>query len=485
MAFSDDDRWRLRCEQIFEAAGDGLMVMDEEARPLAVNARLCRMLGRTREQVLAMAPADGIADLERQPMRFHLLEGQEQYSITRQLRHAEGHAIDIEATVTRIATGEILAVIRDVSDRVRTQQEQEELQRKLELAQRMESLGRLAGGVAHDFNNLLTVIMANVDLLLSRDPGSKQLHDITLASERAASLTRQLLAFSNSPSIRPQVLEVATLIREAAAMLERVLGEDYPLVLELEARPSHVMVDAGQFGQVIVNLALNARDAMPQGGSIRIETLRDEAAQQLLLAVSDGGPGVPAELRQRIFEPFFSSKPLGQGTGLGLATVFGIVRHWGGTVEVKDAALGGARFEVRCPVVESVPAHQASDDAPTTAVPLRILLVEDDAAVRGVVTRILESFGHTVYVYPGPLEVLAARATLEGTYDLLLTDVVMPEMDGPSMAAELGASNVVYMSGYPGDALARRGLELAPDRFLSKPFSPAALAEVVARAGRG
>ncbi len=480
-------RTASRYQRLFEAAGDGIMIMDDAARPLEVNERLCSMLGYSREQILGMSVSEGIADLGDNPMQLARLRDQDRYVIERQLRHADGTAVSVEVSVTRLGPGEILAVIRDVTERARALAEESELRRRLSQSERMESLGRLAGGIAHDFNNLLTVIIGSVDLMRRAGSGSETLEEIAVASHRAADLTRQLLAFSRRrPVTRPQVMSPNEYVEEAAGMLHRLLGEDVQLELQLQADLGLIQGDPGQFTQVILNLAVNARDAMPDGGRITIETtqLQRDQTEYLCLSVTDSGAGISPQLRERIFEPFFTSKGPGEGTGLGLATVFGIVTQSGGSIEVKDGPESGTTFDVYWPILTEAQAKTEKPAPPVATRKVRILVVEDDDAVRSVVVRALQDAGHEVIAVAGPSEVLAREPGFVDSFELMLTDVVMPEMDGPTLARKVGARNVVFMSGYPGDALDRRGVVVDPERFLEKPFTASALAEIIARASQ-
>ncbi len=481
---SEQRRTESRYSRLFEAAGDGIMIMDGEAKPLEVNARLCDMLGYSREQVLGMSADQGIADLGDNPMQLSRLRDEDRYVISRQLRHASGNVVDVEVSVTRLGPGEVLAVVRDTSDRVRAQEEEAALRRRLARSERMESLGRLAGGVAHDFNNLLTVIIGNVELLRREGVSADRVNQIDVASQRAADLTRQLLAFGRQPVVRLQVMDPNAAVDEASGLLRRLLGEDYVLEVQLDGSVEPICGDVGQFTQVILNLAVNARDAMPEGGKIQIRTLRQEreGLEGLQLSVTDRGPGIAPEDRERIFEPFYTSKAPGQGTGLGLATVFGIVSRAGGTIEVTDVPGGGSTFVVYWPAATEVASDPSDAGESALTQKLRILLVEDDAAVRSVVERALVEIGHQVTALSGPGEALGRGTEFVEQFDLLLSDVVMPEMDGPTLARELGAQNVVFMSGYPGDALSQRGLSVDPERVLEKPFSTSALARTLARA---
>jgi PAS domain S-box-containing protein len=367
------------------------------------------------------------------------------------------------------------------------------LQSQLQQAQKMETVGQLAGGVAHDFNNLLTVINTTADLaaadLQEGDPLREEFREIRLAGERAATLTRQLLAFSRKQVLQPAVLNVNTVVANMERMLGRLIGEN--ILLEFSPAPDlgSVKVDAGQLEQVVVNLVVNARDAMPDGGTLIVSTRNvtldaTYAAEHptctpgpnVLLAFTDTGLGMLEATRRRIFEPFFTTKGVGKGSGLGLSTVFGIVQQSGGRVEVYSEVGKGTVFKVYLPVVDS-PA-EAGAIAGATALARgteTVLVVEDDPAVRRVATRVLKGAGYTVLTANGGQQALALLKAHPGPVHLVLTDMVMPGMSGQELAARLGAErpnqNVLFTSGFTNDALRLGGLPNVSAQFIGKPYS--------------
>ena len=389
------------------------------------------------------------------------------------------------------AAGEIAQCI----ERKRVEQALHETEEQVRQLQKIEAIGRLAGGLAHDFNNLLTVITGHSQLLLRQlplvDPLRGGLDVIERTATRAGRLTMQLLAFSRKQILAPAVLDLNDAVPGMAEMLQRLIGEDITLTFNPGADLGRVTVDPGQLEQVVVNLVVNARDAMPNGGRITVETanveLNEDSARwhvgvgpgsYVMLAVSDTGTGMDAETRAHIFEPFFTTKALGKGTGLGLATVYGIVRQSGGNTRVESAPGAGSTFTIYLPRVEGV-LEQAVEAV--TALPARgsetILVVEDQNEVRSLVQRILEEFG---YVVLSAGEIADAFRIVErhgGPIHLLLTDMVMPEMNGVHLAERIVALRqemaVLFMSGYTDYAIVNHG------RFIQKPFTPDALARKV------
>jgi CheY-like chemotaxis protein len=356
--------------------------------------------------------------------------------------------------------------------------------------------------VAHDFNNLLTVITSYTDLLLAdlgpSDPRVEDLNQVRQAATTAASLTRQLLAFSRQQVIVPQRIVLEDVVANTHKMLKRVIGEDISVVTLLNPEPTTVQIDPGQIEQVIMNLAVNARDAMPTGGQVTIETSRvtlDAAYSQshppmvpgryALLAVSDTGTGMDANTRARIFEPFFTTKEVGKGTGLGLATVYGIVKQSGGFIWVYSEPGQGATFKIYLPLIAE-PADVVTAEREAPALPCgseTILLVEDESAVRNVARQILERCGYTVIEAAGGNQALDLAAKMPGTIHLLLTDVVMPEMSGRVLGERFAEMKpgirILYMSGYTDDAVVRHGILQANIAYLPKPFSTESLARKV------
>jgi two-component system cell cycle sensor histidine kinase/response regulator CckA len=348
------------------------------------------------------------------------------------------------ADVVRIA-----GVAEDITERRR-------LEEQFQQTQKMESVGRLAGGVAHDFNNLLTIILSSAELLREEPTGpfaGEMVDDILDAGRRGATLTRQLLAFTRQEVIEPRVLDLATVVADTEKLLRRLIGEDVDLTVRLDSAAAPVRVDPGQWTQVLLNLAVNARDAMPTGGRLRIATRAVVADEALLrthpalregvhavLEVSDSGGGMSPEVRARVFEPFFTTKPRGKGTGLGLAVVYGVVQQAGGVIEVDSAAGRGTTFTLYVPAVSAAVYHLADAFAASMR-PGRevVLLVEDEAAVRRVADRILTAKGYRVITAANGREALHALEGYDGALDLVLTDVVMPELDGAALAGAVRA----------------------------------------------
>jgi CheY-like chemotaxis protein len=361
----------------------------------------------------------------------------------------------------------------------------------------MEAVGRLAGGVAHDFNNLLSVILSYADLLLGTieadDPIHSDVEEIRKAGQRASELTLQLLQFSRQQVIKPKVFELSAVLSGMQKMLAPLIGEDVELTLALGSNGC-VLVDPGGIEQVVVNLVVNARDAMPKGGSIRIETsdvLLDEdfasghvgvkAGRYVALAVTDDGCGMDDATQAHIFEPFFTTKEKGKGTGLGLSTVFGIVTQSGGSVVVDSSPGAGTTFRVLLPQVDAEPGGHAQNAAPAT---LRgtetILLVEDDTQVLAVARSILKRRGYTLLDARNGAEAIALSERHQGTIHLLVTDVVMPQMSGPEVARRVAMARpdtrVLYLSGYTDDSTFRHGIQEERRAFLQKPIMPESLA---------
>jgi DNA-binding response OmpR family regulator/nitrogen-specific signal transduction histidine kinase len=388
--------------------------------------------------------------------------------------------------------------LRDITGRKRAEEEREKLTAQLTQAQKMESIGRLAGGVAHDFNNMLTVINGYSQMLLgdlSADhPLRNDLAEIHKAGERAAGLTRQLLAFSRKQVLQPRTLDVNRVVEEMRPMLERLVGADVEVRVALHAESGTVHADPHQLEQVIMNLVVNARDAMPGGGSLLIETAhveRDEsgtlshpeagAGRYVMLAVSDDGVGMDGETTNRIFEPFFTTKGVGKGTGLGLSMVQGIVAQSGGYINVYSEPGQGTSFKIYLPAL----AEAVADDWKPAAVPVlggkeTVLVVEDQAEVRKFVVEVLNSYGYRVIQAENAGEALLLRGRERGRIDLVLTDVVMPNVSGRELAERLETLQpgikVLFMSGYTGNVMQHHGVLKEGAAFIQKPFSPEELA---------
>jgi two-component system cell cycle sensor histidine kinase/response regulator CckA len=369
------------------------------------------------------------------------------------------------------------------------------LEEQLAHAQKMEAVGRLAGGVAHDFNNLLTVILGSVDMLLDTlepgHPGEAPAEEVRRAGERAAMLTRQLLAFSRRQLLQPGVLDLNRIVTDGARMLRHLIGEDVELVVLAEAPDARVRGDATQITQVILNLAINARDAMPHGGTLTIRTLlsageQDAAAEPdryVTIAVSDTGHGIAPEAVPHIFEPFFTTKPVGLGTGLGLATSYGIIEQSGGHITFTTRVGEGTTFLVHLPRTEEGGGTDREQAAPARGGSETVLVVEDEGMVRAVAAASLRAKGYDVLEASNGSEALALAAGHPGPIHLLVTDVVMPQLGGVELAARLTArrpeTRVLYVSGYTDEPRVLRAARGLADHFLPKPYVGEALARQV------
>jgi PAS domain S-box-containing protein len=377
-----------------------------------------------------------------------------------------------------------LVAYRDLTERKCAEEERARLQAELFQSQKMESIGRLAGGVAHDFNNLLTVIngysQMALDTLREDDPLYVPLSEIRKAGERSAGLSKQLLAFGRKQVLLPRIVDLNVVVREMRPMLERLVGEDVELAFALNAGKATVHADPAQLDQVILNLTVNARDAMPQGGRLLIETTEtEEPAAYVILSASDTGTGMDEATRQRIFEPFFTTKESGKGTGLGLAMVQGIVAQSGGQIEVRSQLGEGTTILIYLPRVDQT----GVDVEKMTVVPAAggretVLVVEDQAEVRNYAVEVLRAQGYHVVQAEGPTEVL--RLCQEEQVHLVVTDVVMPLVSGRELAEHLGELwpeiKVLFMSGYTNDVMLNHGISDREIPFIQKPFSPEELA---------
>jgi len=393
---------------------------------------------------------------------------------------------DSAGRVTRVA-----GVAEDIT-------EQRRLEAQLQQTQKLESVVMLAGGVAHDFNNLLTVIQANAELL-SDAPTPQDVADtvaeIRTASERGAALTRQLLAFSRQEMLEPRIVNINGVVNDTSKMLRRLIGEDIEISINLAPDVSPVLIDPGHFSQVLMNLAVNARDAMPKGGRLAIRTTNVEvrraeqtstgraAGRYVALSMADTGQGMTPEIRARIFEPFFTTKGAGRGTGLGLAVVHGIVSQSGGFIDVASTLGVGTTFTMMFPVSKEGITAIRTDAKPAVGGTETLLLVEDEDTVRRVGVRTLTAKGYTVIEARDGMDALTKVSKLGKPVDLLLTDVVMPRMDGRTLSEAVlkgsPSTRVIYMSGYTDDAVVRHGVQRAEVHFLQKPYTMDALLKKV------
>jgi signal transduction histidine kinase/CheY-like chemotaxis protein len=408
-----------------------------------------------------------------------------------------------------IATGGLIFVIcRRALERImrgqerlrESETERYELQSQLIQAQKLEGIGRLAGGVAHDFNNILTVILSSCHLLrgdVSANGAQARLEMIETAADRAASLTRQLLAFSRHQVLDVQSINPNTVIGETARLLERLLGEDVKLVLTLEPALGNVLADPSQLTQVLMNLAVNARDAMPKGGTLEIHTENLDADTQLLaripqltpgkqvvISVRDTGEGIPEEIRDKIFEPFFTTKDPAKGTGLGLSTVHGIVQQSGGAIDLRSAPGQGTTFRIYLPRTDTPPTSKSQVVLVAGRGSETILVVDDDELVLRAVSSYLREMGYNILTAAGPTRAVELSRKHDSRIDLLLTDLVMPDMTGPELRREIENSRplirTLYMTGYTSDRVPIA--DINPKHLVRKPFTADQLAASLRRA---
>lgn len=484
-----------RYRDLFENANDLIQSFTPDGRILYVNRAWKLALGYTDEetrdlyiqQVIHPESRDGWNEQVEALMRGETSDKSEVTLVTK-----DGKKILGEASRTcKFVDGKpafVRSIIRDVTER-------RQLEEQLRQTVKMEAIGQLAGGVAHDFNNLLTIISGYGQLLEeSVEPRSREyVTEILKASDRAASLTRQLLAFSRRQILAPQVLDLNSIVVNMEKMLKRLIGEHIELATVQQANLGRVKADAGQIEQVVLNLAVNARDAMPDGGKITIETANvdlDEAYSRshstvvpgpyVMLAISDTGEGMTNEIMTHIFEPFFTTKEKGKGTGLGLSTVYGIVKQSAGNVWVYSELGRGSTFKVYLPRIS-----ETATLAPTASAPESIrgtetiLLVEDEAPVRSLVRETLQSYGYNVLEAQGADHAISIFQEYNDPIHLLLTDVVMPQVSGKELAKRMSPAHpeaeILFMSGYTDNAIVRHGVLDANTFFLQKPFMPKTL----------
>jgi two-component system cell cycle sensor histidine kinase/response regulator CckA len=487
---------------LFDSNPEAMWLFDRETlKFLEVNRTAIERYGYSREEFLEMTILDIRPEEDRRHVRDQLKAPGPQMRLGGTWRHLtkDGSVRWVEIISHELefrGRPAIFVLVHDITKRM-------QLEERLRLSQRLASVGRLAGGIAHDFNNLLSVIFGYCELLKSRtsDPEMQEgLHEILMAGQRAEELTRQLLAFSRKQVLEPQILQLNGLVANMEKMLRRLIGEDIRLVTRLDPGLGAIRADPGQIEQVIVNLVINARDALPKGGRITLETSTvlqdDESARRhlsattgrhVLLAVSDNGTGMDAETRKHIFEPFFSTKKEGHGTGLGLATVYGIVKQSEGSIWVYSELGLGTTFKIYLPEVESGASAVDTGRARPAARggTETILVVEDEQNVRKLIRRRLEEAGYTVLAAADATEAFAL-ASNDRTIALVLTDVVLTGMDGRTLVNSLEDSHpgikALFMSGYTEDAIVHHGILEPGFQFLPKPFSPESLLAKVRQA---
>ena len=489
-------------KSVFEGTGDAIFVKDVQGKYLIVNSAVANFFGRPIEQIIGktafdLTDADSAAKLTSADRS--ILETGESTTVDFQTSHT---GTTEHFLVTRAAYRDNIGKIIGIIGITRNITKYREIEARLRQSQKMEAIGTLAGGVAHDFNNILMVISGYSSVLadaLKDEPKLRgHVEQIQKSGERAASLTRQLLAFSRKQTVQPTHLNLNEVVSGIEKLLHRLIGEDIEISTRLEPNLGTVLADAGQMEQIILNLAVNARDAMPEGGKLSIETklsrvgpgksngqVELKPGEYVELVMSDSGVGMSNSIQAHIFEPFFTTKPAGKGTGLGLSTVYGIVQQAGGYVTFESAPSLGTSFRIFLPRVASAQSGKTSGDERATRLTGEetVLLVEDDQSVCELVKSVLTAQGYSVLPARHPQDAEAICKSHTGRIQLLLTDVIMPEMTGPDLANRLTKlkpqMRVLFMSGYIDDSLVRQKIRDRGIAYLQKPFSPTSLARKI------
>jgi two-component system, cell cycle sensor histidine kinase and response regulator CckA len=496
----------IRYRRLFEAAQDGILILDfATGQVVDVNPFLTDLLGYSHAELVGknLWEIGPVKDIPASRLSFTDLQtkGVIRYDdLPLETKDGRRIAVEFVSNVYTVSgTPVIQCNIRDITRRKNAEDALRRSEEQLQQASKLEAVGRLAGGVSHDFNNLLGVILGSSELLLddlrADDPRRTNVEAITAASKRAASLTKQLLIFSRKQISSPLVFDLNNIVRETGRMLPRVIGEHIDIAVVLSVRQAPVLADPTQVQQILMNLAANARDAMPEGGKLTIEVANCEMKQEggkpadlapghyVTLTVSDTGTGMSPEIQSRAFDPFFSTKEIGQGTGLGLSTVYGIVKDSNGSILVNSEPGEGTTFRIYLPrakdvIIERTAASRVPDESLQGSE--TILLVEDQSELRVLIYRFLQGLGYKVLDTGLPVEAIQIAEGYTGEIDLLLTDVVMPGMNGRELAKRLrrlyANMRILYVSGFD-DRVLEQGVLGANDAFIAKPFLLRELAE--------
>ena len=514
VAFVRDITERKRAEEALDLfrfsidrASDAVFWLDCDGSFPYINEQVCRYLGYTHDEMMRLHVWDIAPNLQkdRWPEQWEDVKRVGKSTFETVHRHKDGNFIPVEISANHIKFGDQafhIAFVRDITERKREEEEKAKLESQLIQAQKMESVGRLAGGVAHDFNNMLSVILGYAELINSQlsndDPLRAHLSEIEKAAKRSRDTTRQLLAFSRKQIISPRPMNLNDLIMETQKALARLIGEHIDLRFYPEKEPCHISFDPSQIDQILINLAVNARDAMPNGGKLTVETKNvhlDEGycrkhpgaipGSYVMLSVSDDGLGMDKKTLSHVFEPFFTTKEVGKGTGLGLATVYGIVKQNGGFIYVYSEPGQGSTFKIYLPgsMKEDEFTGEVDETPFVHHVTGTILLVEDDDMVRRMTEAMLNAIGYTVLVAETPLDAQSISEKEEAPIDLLITDVVMPGMSGPELSDKVKVARpgikVLFMSGYTSNVIADQGILGEGVHFIQKPFGKNDLARKI------
>lgn len=499
-----------RYRDLFEHIPIGLYSSTPDGRLVDANPEMVAMLGYDDREALLRVPAPELYADPQDRLRWSEKMSAQGFvkDFDVRLRRRDGSLIwarDTTRAAVDASGGVVLyeGVLKDITEALEAERRLEVSEAQLRQVLKMEAVGQLAGGIAHDFNNILTVIMSYGQMLLGAvkpdDPNRQDVQEIITAADSAAGLTRQLLAFSRKQVLQPRVMNVNSTVRGLEGMLGRLIGEDIELQTVLDPQVVRINADPGQLEQILMNLVVNARDAMPTGGRLTITTSNSSLCSAsaggvlgaadgayVMLTVTDTGIGMSPEIQQRLFDPFFTTKEKGRGTGLGLSTVYGIVKQSGGEICVCSEVGRGTSFKVYFPRYDGESEVSLAADVQAVDIPPgseTVLLVEDDANLRALAMRVLRSCGYDVLVAPGGWEALAIAADTEQQIEVVVTDVVMPEMTGRELVERLLVSrpemNFLLMSGYTDDDVVRRGVLQGETPFLPKPFTPGQLARKV------